>query len=103
MIFDGHSSASIGRITLMPSSPDPEPDRSGVILYVGQDHAGHWLVQDNAMRLEGRFTSYAAAMSFAQAERQIYRAAVQTAAGPLVSAISFSPAAADERALPHAA
>lgn len=64
-----------------PEPDQPQPDQPTVILYFSQDQAGHWLVQDNAKRLEGRFTSYTAAMSFAQAERQIYRAGVEMAAG----------------------
>lgn len=87
----------------MISAPNPEPDRSGNIIYVGQDKAGHWLVQDSAKRLEGRFVSYAAAMSYAQAERQIYHASIEIASLPLAPLVSFAPVAAHERALPRAA
>lgn len=80
-----------------------EPDQSGRILYVGQDMAGHWLVQDNRRTLEGRFISQGAAMHFAQAERQTYGARVEVAKAPLTPLIPFSPARHDERALPHAA
>lgn len=87
----------------MASALSTEPDQPGVIIYVGQDRAGHWLVQDNAKRLEGRFVSYAAAMSYAHAERDIYHARVALAQAPLVPVVSFAPAGAQERALPHAA
>lgn len=99
----------------MLSETDAEPDPagptvpsgpvipSGPIIYVGQDKAGHWLVQDSRKRLEGRFVSYGAAMSYAQAERQIYHASVEIASAPLVPLVSFAPLANDERALPRAA
>lgn len=93
----------------MLSETDAEPDPAGSmipgdpIIYVGQDRAGHWLVQDNRKRLEGRFVSYGAAMSYAQAERQIYHARVEIASAPLVPLVSFTPLANDERALPRAA
>lgn len=86
-------------------SPDAavEPDRSGVVIYVGQDRAGHWLVQDKCRRLEGRFVSYAAAMSYARDERDIYHARIEVASAPLVPLIPFAPAAAHERAPRRAA
>ena len=34
-----------------------DPDRQARLIYVGQDRAGHWLVQDSAGQLEGRFIS----------------------------------------------
>ncbi len=88
---------------LMSSHPNPEPDQPNPVIYVGQDAAGHWLVQDDARRMEGRFVSRAAAMSFAEAERQIYHAEITLAAEPLLPVISFAPVAAHERALPRAA
>lgn len=87
----------------MSSAINPEPDQPGVIIYVGQDKAGHWLVQDNGKRLEGRFVSFAAAMSYARAERDIYHGAVEIASAPLTPLVSFAPAALDERALLRAA
>ena len=87
----------------MPSDNPPEPDPAGLIIYIGQDKAGHWLVQDDAGRIEGRFVSQAAAMSFAKAEREIYHARIAVARTPLVPFISFMPAGAGERALPRAA
>lgn len=82
--------------------PDPlsEPDQS--IIYVGQDVAGHWLVQDNARRLEGRFVSFAAAMSYARAERDIHHAEVAVVQAPLVPVVPFLPVGACEYALSHA-
>lgn len=87
----------------MASSIALEPDQPGLVIYVGQDQAGHWLVQDSAKRLEGRFVSYAAAMSYARAEREIYHADVAIAPSPLVPLISFAPVAPHERVLPRAA
>ena len=87
----------------MTSTSISEPDQPGLIIYVGQDRAGHWLVQDSARRLEGRFVSFAAAMSYARAERDIYHAEVEIAPSPLVPLISFAPAAPHECALPRAA
>ena len=45
----------------MFSANSAEPDPSGLILFVGRDAAGHWLVQDRKGQLEGRFISRAAA------------------------------------------
>jgi hypothetical protein len=87
----------------MSSEPIPEPDQSGLVIYVGQDRAGHWLVQDNNRSLEGRFISYGAAMRYAQAERGLYHARVELATTPLTPLVSFMPPRSDERALPHAA
>lgn len=79
----------------MPSDVPPEPDRGGVVIYVGQDRAGHWLVQDSRGRLEGRFISRSAAMSFARDERDIYHARLEVAARPLVPLVPFVPAPHD--------
>ena len=77
----------------------PELDPAELVIYVGQDKVGHWLVQDSCKRLEGRFVSYGAAMSYAQAERQIHHATVEVALAPLVPLVPFGPIANDERAL----
>lgn len=82
----------------MLSASVSEPDPAEPIIYVGQDTAGHWLVQDSNKCLEGRFVSQAAAMSFARAERQIYHGSVMIAAEPLAPLISFAPVAAHEHA-----
>ncbi|PTW48509.1 hypothetical protein C8J25_1016 [Sphingomonas faeni] len=87
----------------MSSETISEPDPAGLVIYVGQDRAGHWLVQDSRRNLEGRFISYGAAMSYAQAERDIYQATVEIAKAPLVPVIAFAPVGRDERALPRAA
>jgi hypothetical protein len=99
-----------GRITVDPfidrtfpmlSASTPEPDPSGAIIYVGQDGAGHWLVQLSSKQMEGRFVSFAAAMSYAQSERDMYHAAVEIASAPIQPLVSFAPLAADERAQPQ--
>ena len=87
----------------MSSEPISEPDPTGLVIFVGQDRAGHSLVQDSRRTLEGRFISYAAAMHYAQAERDIYHASVEVAAMPLTPLVSFAPVGRDERALPRAA
>ena len=92
----------------MTSSIASEPDQrglssSGNVIYVGQDEAGHWLVQDSGKRLEGRFVSRDAALSYARAEREIYHAEVEIASAPMVPVITFAPLAVHERALPRAA
>jgi hypothetical protein len=87
----------------MSSETKPEPDERGVVIYVGQDKAGHWLVQDSSRKLEGRFVSCGAALSFAAGECQIYRANMEITAAPLVPLIPFGPVAVGEYALPRAA
>nr|WP_317892564.1 hypothetical protein [uncultured Sphingomonas sp.] len=87
----------------MMSDVSPEPDQPGRIIYVGQDCAGHWLVQDSGKTLEGRFVSYAAAMHYAREEREIYRAEIAIASAPLVPLVSFDPAPAPRHALARAA
>lgn len=87
----------------MPSDVPSEPDQPGLVIYVGQDRAGHWLVQDSAKRLEGRFVSRAAAVSYALAEGQIYHAPVTLTPAPMAPLVSFVPPAAHERALARAA
>ena len=80
-----------------------EPDQRGLVIYVGQDQAGHWLVQDSGKRLEGRFVSRAAAISYARAETEIYHARVAIATSALVPLVSFDPVGPDERPLAQAA
>jgi len=87
----------------MFADPDPEPDERGFVIYVGQDEAGHWLVQDGGRNLEGRFVSRSAALSYAEAERQIYHARLEMASAPLVPMIPFMPVASSEHALARAA
>lgn len=71
---------------------DPEPDPSRPLLQVGQDGAGHWLVQQSGGGLEGRFISLATAMAFARAERQsIAGATIVRAVAPLTPSIPFRP------------
>ncbi len=83
----------------MIAAINPEPDPRGSILFVGQDRAGHWLVQAAHGGLEGRFVSRDAALAFARAERHAFPGAtVQFAAQPMISAFSFAPAGPDERA-----
>lgn len=87
----------------MSSEPNLEPDEHGLVIYVGQDKAGHWLVQDNVKKLEGRFVSRSAALSFAKGECQIYHASLEMAAMPLVPLIPFGPVTAANYQLPRAA
>jgi hypothetical protein len=87
----------------MSSEPNPEPDERGLVIYVGQDKAGHWLVQDNGKKLEGRFVSRSAALSFAKGECQIYHASLEMAGIPLVPLIPFGPVTAADFQLPRAA
>lgn len=85
---------------------DPEPDQPGnpIILYVGQDRAGHWLVQESGGRLEGRFVSRDAAWSYARAERHGFPGArIVAALRPLVPSVSFEPARPDECVFARAA
>ena len=71
---------------------DPEPDQPGAVITVGQDCAGHWLVQDDRALLEGRFVSRAAAIGFARAERHAAGGAtIMLATTPLVPIVPFAP------------
>lgn len=81
---------------------DPEPDQARPVLKVGQDCAGHWLVQDSGGSLEGRFVSRAAAIGFARSELHAFPGAVLVmAAAPLVPTISFAPVQPWETARDH--
>jgi hypothetical protein len=76
----------------------PAPVCASVIT-VGQDRAGHWLVQESSGAMEGRFVSFAAAMAFARGERHGFPGAtISVATRPLVPAIPFKPVGNDERA-----
>lgn len=86
------------------SPTDPEPDPSCCILKVGQDPAGHWLVQDSAGQLEGRFVSFATAMAFARSERHgSPDAVIVVTADALVPIVSFVPVQPWETATRHRA
>lgn len=88
----------------MLSPTDPEPDPSRLIFKVGQDAAGHWLVQESDKRIEGRFISYNAAMAFARSEQSSFPGAtVVLAQSPLVPIVSFAPVQPWEMAVWHAA
>lgn len=87
---------------LSSTDPDPEPEPSPIVLSVGQDRAGHWLVQGNDRRLEGRFVSFAVARAYAHAEAaSLPGAVVVTATAPLVPIVPFAPVQPWERAMPH--
>ena len=76
----------------MISSKDAEPDEPGSVLKVGQDRAGHWLVQDQEGRFEGRFVSRAAAIAFARSECRSWAGArIEMAAAPLIPTVPFAP------------
>lgn len=79
-------------------SPEPlsEPDEPTTI-YVGQDAAGHWLVQDSGHRLEGRFVSRDAAIGYARGECRMHHACLCMATAPLVPCVSFAPLSDSER------
>ncbi|GHH23826.1 hypothetical protein GCM10008023_35260 [Sphingomonas glacialis] len=86
----------------MTASLNPEPDQARPVLKVGQDRAGHWLVQDSGGALEGRFVSRAAAIGFARSELHAFAGAViEMAASPLVATISFAPVQPWETARDH--
>jgi len=81
-----------------------EPDRRGSVIYVGQDRAGHWLVQENHGLLEGRFISRDAAWRFAREEVHAFPgAAIVFTTEWIVPAIPFEPAPTDVVMLGRAA
>lgn len=83
----------------MSTVTDPEPDQNISTLFIGQDDAGHWLVQESGGQLEGRFISFAAAMAFARTERLGCPGVnIAVAATPLIPRISFAPVAPWETA-----
>ncbi|WP_232493285.1 hypothetical protein [Novosphingobium kaempferiae] len=89
---------------MIESSSNPEPDRRGSILYVGQDRAGHWLVQENHGLLEGRFISRHAAWRFARDEVHAFPgAAIVFTTEAIVPSIPFEPAPTQIGALDRAA
>lgn len=76
----------------MMSSIDPEPDQPQLVITVGQDRAGHWLVQAGAGQLEGRFVSRVAALGFARdARASLPGARIEHVTTPLVPVVPFSP------------
>lgn len=88
----------------MLSLVDAEPDQRTSILRVGQDAAGHWLVQESEGRLEGRFVSFSAAIAYARSERHAFPGAtIAISQTPIVPIVPFSPVQPWERAMPHAA
>jgi hypothetical protein len=69
---------------------------------VGQDKAGHWLVQASNGQLEGRFVSFDTAMAFARSEQPVLpHATIVLAVTPLVPIVSFAPVAPWESAQPQ--
>ena len=65
-----------------------------VVIKVGQDRAGHWLVQEDNGLMEGRFVSFQAALSYARAERHSFNnAEVLVVEDVLVPIIPFDPPA----------
>ncbi|WP_442680494.1 hypothetical protein ACSBM8_04680 [Sphingomonas sp. ASY06-1R] len=60
-----------------------------VVLLVGRDTGGHWLVQQRDGALEGSFVSCDAALRFARWERHAYAAAiVRLVDEPLISRLA---------------
>lgn len=89
---------------MIESANSPEPDRRSSVLYVGQDRAGHWLVQENHGLLEGRFISRHAAWRFARDEVHTFPGAVIVFTTDwIVPAISFEPVPVSDRNLERAA
>ncbi len=59
------------------------------ILLVGQDRAGHWVVQETAGLLGGLFVDREAALRFARAERRGFaHARIELASTPLASLLA---------------
>jgi hypothetical protein len=54
-------------------------------IFVGQDAAGRWLVQDGTGGIGGRFTSERAAIRFARDEAEIHHLTVAMAPQPLMA------------------
>lgn len=82
----------------------PEPARRGSILYVGQDQAGHWLVQENHGLLEGHFISRDAAWRYAKGEVHAFSGArIVFTSDCMEPGISFEPAPAAVPLLDRAA
>lgn len=87
----------------MISAISAEPDPSRLIIFVGRDTAGHWLVQGCEGQLEGRFISRDAAWAFARSEcRGVPGAEAIAAMYPLIPSVSFAPLR-DETMIAHAA
>jgi hypothetical protein len=88
----------------MVAEVDFDPDQCPSTIFVGQDRAGHWLVQESTGLMEGRFISREAAMQFALAERHGFPGAqILLAVHPLVSSVSFDRVRPEDHALAHAA
>ena len=78
---------------MIESANSPEADQRASVLYVGQDQAGHWLVQENHGLLEGRFISRDAAWRFARDEVHAFHGAVIVFTTDwIVPTIPFEPA-----------
>jgi len=81
-----------------PAEAEPET------ICVGQDRAGHWLVQASGGSLEGRFISFAAAMSFARSELGLLPPSrIEVRKTPMEATTSFAPLQPWERAVPKPA
>jgi len=77
---------------VIESTTISEPDRRTSILHVGQDRAGHWLVQENHGLLEGRFISRDAAWRFARGEIHAFPGGrIVFTSEAIVPAIPFDP------------
>lgn len=88
----------------MISAVVPDPDQQHTIIFVGQDAAGRWIVQERERQLEGRFVSREVAWSFARAERHGFPGAqVIAAAHTLVPSVVFASRPARENVFPRAA
>ena len=73
----------------MFASPTQDDPHQPIILLVGPDGRGHWLVQEQGGALEGSFMSREAALNFARWERHAYPVArIVVAADPLTPRIA---------------
>ena len=73
----------------MQSTTPAVPADGDHILLVGQDRAGHWVVQETQGLLEGLFIDREAALRFARAERRHFtNGRVELASMPLHSLLA---------------
>ena len=68
---------------------DDDPLQSHILLTIGQDSSGHWLVRENHGLVGGIFVSRDAALHFAEDERSVLPGAtIRFAHRPMASLLS---------------
>lgn len=83
---------------------EAQTETERAVLFVGQDKAGHWLVQARGGSMEGRFISFTAAMKFARSELGMLPAScIKLKESPMEAMVSFAPVQPWESAVPHEA